>query len=245
MKLGAVTTAYRDEETIRGTLACLAPFVEKHFVLISEHPFNGPDLPPDRTEEICREFPNVEVIRGVWPEHVMRNVGIELCRDFDWMIGFDADEMMTARDLARLKLHLKSTKYDAVGFISKVYWHSPEYRFDPDPDHIKVCVIRVNSPLKYVEKQCVNGPFEILNYRQFPFITHHHLSWSAPKDILRKVIHYNHATEFNGRSWHKNFYENWKPGEPVFQPFGTKWEAVLDPLPDELKKLLEVPCVQG
>lgn len=245
MKLGAVTMAYRDQETIRGTLACLAPFVERHFVFINDKPFNGEYEPPDKTEEICAEFPNVEVIKGNWEEHTLRNLGIMLCATAgcDWMIGFDADEMMTAEDIIRLRVHLQKTRYDAVGFISKVYWRTPDYRFEPDPDHVKVCVVRTNSRVRYTEKQCVNSPYETLNYRDCA-ITHHHLSWCAPKDIYRKVTHYNHADEIDGKIWYNNFYADWKPGEPVYQPFGTKWEAVLDPLPDELKKHLEVSNVQ-
>lgn len=240
MKLGGVTMAFRDEGTIRGTLACLAPHVERHFVLLQDKPFYGECPPPDKTEAICAEFPNVEVIKGNWPEHVLRNIGIELCKQAgcDWMIGFDADEMMTGEDIEKLKLHLAQTKYDAVGFISKVYWHSPQYRFEPDPDHCKVCVTRIGSRAKYVDMQCVNVPYECLNYRESPHITHHHLSYAAPKDILAKVIHYNHANQVSGKEWYEKYFKNWRPGDDVYQPFMTKWKAVFDPLPEELVKCL-------
>lgn len=238
MKLGAVTMAYRDAGTIRGTLACLNPWVEKHIVFINDKPYNGEYEPPDDTEKICNEFDKVEVIKGNWPEHTLRNIGIDLCKDCDWMIGFDADEMMTAEDIEKLKLHLSQTSYNAVGFISKVYWRTTDYRFDPDPDHVKVCVTRPSSGIRYWDMQCVNGPYESLNYREEPFITHHHLSYCDPKDIYRKVIHYNHAKEVNGAQWYEKYYKNWKPGEPVYQPFMTKWEAVYDPLPEELLNLL-------
>lgn len=245
MKLGAVTMAHRDEGTIRGTLACLAPHVEKHIVLLQDKPYYGEYQPPDKTEEICREFPNVEIVKGNWQEHVLRNIGIELCSDCDWMIGFDADEMMTGADIEKLKVFLAKTPFDAVGFISKVYWHSPQYRFEPDPDHVKVCVTRIGSPAKYVDMQCVNVPYDVINYRSALGITHHHLSYAAPKDILAKVIHFNHANQMNGKDWYEKHFKNWKPGMPVYQPFGTKWEAVLDPLPDELLAYLGGNNVQG
>ena len=239
MKLGAVTMAYRDQETIRGTLACLAPFVDKHFVFINDKPYNGEYEVPDNTEAICNEFDGVEIIKGNWEEHVLRNIGQRLCNDSgcDWTIGFDADEMMTSEDILKLKNYLSNTKKDAVGFISKVYWRTPDYRFNPDPDHVKVCVTR-GTPDKYYEKQCVNVPYDILDYKKEPFITHHHLSWCEPKDILRKVTHYNHANEINGLEWYEKYYKNWKEGEPVYQPFGTKWEGVYDPIPKELKDYL-------
>lgn len=230
--------AYRDAETIRGTLACLAPAVDKHIVFINDKPYNGEYEPPDDTEKICSEFPNVEVIKGNWEEHQLRNIGIDLCSDCDWMIGFDADEMMTLRDLARLKVYLKDCDEDAVGFISKVYWHDLDHVFFPDPDHVKVCVIRPSGKVRYIEKQCVDGTYRTIDYKFFPYITHHHLSWCAPKDILRKVTHYNHADEFDGNEWYESHFRIWTPGKPVYQPFGTKWEAKYDPLPEELRRLL-------
>lgn len=239
MKLGAVTMAFRDEATIRGTLACLNPFVDKHIVMLNERPYFGNSQPPDNTESICREFDKVDVIKGNWEEHILRNIGINLCSDCDWMIGFDADEMITQEDMYRLIGYLETVKLDAVGFISKVYWNTTDYIFYPDPDHVKVCIVRPNSSIRYYEKQCINGPFETLDYHKAPFITHHHLSYCAPKDILNKVLNYAHANEFDGLSWWNKRYKHWEFGQPVVQPFGTIWEAKHDPLPEELKKLLE------
>ena len=238
MKLGAVTMAYRDQETIRGTLACLSPHAEKHIVFINDKPYNGKYEPPDNTEAICREFPNVEIVKGNWEEHTLRNIGIDICSDCDWMIGFDADEMMTYSDVDKLKEYLTKTDKNLVGFISKVYWRTPDYVFVPDPDHVKVCVVRTKTSAHYIHKQCVNDTYDILDYKEAPYITHHHLSWCEPKDILRKVLHYNHADEFDGQKWYEHRYASWKLGEPVYQPFGTKWDARVDPLPEELRRLL-------
>lgn len=238
MKLAAVTMAYRDQETIKGTIACLAPFVEKHFVFINERPYYGQLEPPDKTEEICASFNHVEIIKGNWEEHILRNIGITLCKDFDWMIGFDADEMISAPDMGNLIDYLSKTKAAAVGFISKVYWKTIDYKFSPDPDHVKVCIIRPSGMVRYYEKQCVNGQYEVIDYKVEPFITHHHLSYCEPKNILRKVTTYAHANEFDGLSWWNKHYNSWEPGKPVVQPFGTVWEAVKDPLPESLRKLL-------
>lgn len=238
MRIGAVTMAYRDQETIRGTLACLHPFVERHIVMVNDKPYNGAIEPMDDTIRIVKEFPNAEAIVGSWPEHVLRNIGHNvLLDDMDWVIGFDADEMMTQEDFGKLFKFLETCKEDAVGFISKVYWRTTDYKFSPDPDHVKVCITRPNR-VKYIDKQCVNSPYAVLDYHKEPFITHHHLSYCAPKNILRKVLTYNHANEFDGQKWYDKYYKDWNFGEEVVQPFGTKWEAVLDPLPEELRRLL-------
>lgn len=238
MRIGAVTMAYRDAETIRGTLACLSPFVEKHIVMVNQKPYNGQEEPMDDTLNICSEFKKVEIIQGNWEEHMLRNIAHNvILDDMDWVLGFDADEMMSAADLEKLFKFLETTDKNAVGFISKVYWRTTDYRFEPDPDHVKVCVTRPGK-VKYTTKQCVDSPYAVLNYREEPFITHHHLSYCEPKNILRKVLTYNHADEFNGQEWYDKHYKDWKFGEPVVQPFGTKWEAVKEPLPEELRRLL-------
>jgi hypothetical protein len=238
MRIAAVTMAYRDEKTIKGTLSCLSSFVDKHIVMINERPYFGENEPGDRTEDICREFNNVDIIKGFWEEHTLRNIGIRLCSDCDWVIGFDADEMMTKEDMGKLIDYLSKCEKDAVGFISKVYWRTTDYKFNPDPDHVKVCIIRPSSSVRYYDRQCVNGSFETIDYRKEPYITHHHLSWCEPKNILRKVLHCNHANEYNGQEWYDKYFKNWKEGDPVYQPYMTKWEAVKDPLPEELKSLL-------
>lgn len=237
MKIGAVTMAHRDEGTIRGTIACLAPFVDRHIVFINDNPYYGEYEEPDKTEEICKEF-NVDIVKGNWEEHVLRNLGIKLCEDCDWMIGFDADEMMTAEDIEKLKIHLDQTEFNAVGVRSKVYWSTPDYILNPDPEHIKVCIVRPNSGVKYVDMQCVNSNYEALYYQEKPYITHHHLSFAWPKDILGKVKHYNHAKEIDGEKWYRDHFEKWKFGQKAMQPFGTLWDVKLDPLPDELRRYL-------
>lgn len=238
MRIGAVTTSYRDEETIRGTLACLNPFVDKHIVFIQDKPFYGERIEPDKTEDICNEFDKVEVLKGFHEEHQLRNLGMDILSDCDWVIGFDADEMMTKDSLEKLIKHLETTKANAVGFVCKVYWKNTDYIFSPDPEHIKVCVTRSNAGVRYTDKQVINSSCNVIDYKEKPYITHHHLSYCAPKNIYRKVMHYNHANEFNGQEWYDKHYKNWKPGEPVYQPFGTKWEAKFSPLPEELRKLL-------
>jgi hypothetical protein len=235
MKIGAVTMAFRDEATIRGTLACLNPHVDKHIVLVNEHPYFGDNPPQDRTIDICNEFDKVEVVVGQWAEHDLRNLGNKLCKDCDWVLGFDADEMITAEDMEKLKIVMSKVNKPAIGFRSKVYWGTTDYILHPDPDHIKVCVTRPD--VRYWEKQCVSVPYEILE-RDEHYITHHHLSWCKPKDILQKVCNYAHANEFDGKKWYAEYFENWKFGDKAVQPFGSTWDVKYDPLPEELKCLL-------
>jgi hypothetical protein len=121
-----------------------------------------------------------------------------------------------------------------VAIVSKVYWKSTKYRFEPYPDHHKIIATRPN--VKFHEKACISVPYDIIPQG---YITHHHLSYAEPKDILTKVCTYSHSNEFDGKKWYEEHFKGWQEGQPVYQPFGTKWEAVVDPLPEELELLLK------
>lgn len=236
MKVYAVTTAYNEESIIRGTLRCLKPFVDKHIVLLSERPYYAESGTPDRTEQICGEE-GALVVKGSWSlEHKQRNVGAELCSSCDWILWFDADELMTAESLRSLLKYLETCKKDVVAIISKVYWKTTDYRFEPYPDHHKIIATRPH--VRFYDRACTRSEYELLAKDNSLGIVHHHLSYAEPKNILSKVLTYSHSNEFDGQSWYVENFKDWKPGNPVVQPFGTEWEAVYDPLPEELKCLI-------
>jgi len=232
MKLSAVSMAYNDEAIIKGTLRCLKPFVDKHIVMLSEKPFYGEVKQPDRTEQICNDEGAI-VIKGFWEEHKQRNIGIQLCSDSDWVICFDSDEMMTTSDMTKLIKFLEITKFSAIGIESKVYWKTTDYKLSPNPDH-KI-IIAVRPQVRYWDKRNVDCSYTWIAQSE---IVHHHLSWSAPKDIYQKVTNCNHANEFDGEKWYKEHFTKWKFGEIAVEPFGTRFNAVYDPLPQELKEFL-------
>lgn len=236
MELGAITTAYNEASVIRGTLRCLKPFVKRHIVLLSEKPYFSEGVEPDNTEEICLQE-GVDVVKGLWRlEHDQRNLGAFLLKDCDWILWFDADEMMTEADLEKLVSYLHGCKKDAVAIISKVYWKTTDYRFEPYPTHHKIIATRPH--VRFYDRACTTSEYALLQNDNELGITHHHLSYAEPKDILSKVLYYSHSNEFDGQSWYEEHFKDWKPGDEVVQPFGTKWNAVFDPLPEELKVLL-------
>lgn len=231
MKLGAVTMAYNDEGVIRGTLRCLKPFVSKHIVMLSEKPFYGEPREPDNTEKICKDL-GATVVKGFWEEHTQRNIGNQLCKDCDWVICFDSDEMMTKDDLKRLIEILEETSCDAVAIRSKVYWKTTDYRLEPYPQH--QLIIAMKPSVRCWDMKCVDCNYDLL----VDSITHHHLSWCEPKDIHKKVINCNHANEYDGDKWYWEHFMKWKVGDKAIEPFGTEFNAIYDPLPEELKNLI-------
>lgn len=230
MKFAAVTPSYNDEDVISGTIKCLKPFVDKHIVLISERPYFGESAPPDRTEEICNDL-GAEVIKGYWPlDHHQRNLGIKLCSDVDWIFTFDSDEMMEASEIEKFIKVMEKT--DAKAFVCDpvIYWNTPDYRLVIGSGFQPVIAVRPNVGFAYIRN--IDSPFQVTD------CVMHHLSWSAPKDIYKKVTNYAHATDFDGKKWYRDHYKDWKFGQKAVLSDGLEYDVVYNPLPDELRKHL-------
>ncbi len=61
----------------------------------------------------------------------------------------------------------------------------------------------------------------------------HHVSWSSPKDVYKKVTCYAHAIDFNGKEWYEKNYVNWKFGEEAILP-DREYDVIKQVLPGEL-----------
>lgn len=226
LRLAANTLAYNDEGIIAGTLRCLAPYVERHIVLISEEPYFGEPSPPDNTEAIANAL-GAQVVKGTWPlDHHQRNVGVQLCQDVDWIITFDSDEMMTRDELDAFIKFLGETPMPAVAVKPEVYWKTTDFRLRPKPDYTPILAVRPEVAFTYIRN--INSPYALWEGDM------HHVSWCAPKDIYKKVIHYAHATDFNGHSWYHEKYVPWKEGETAKLPTG-EFTVIKKPLPEELQ----------
>ena len=230
MKLGAVTLAYNDEGTIAGTIKCLAPFVDKHIVLISEKPYFGEESPPDKTEEICEDL-GCEIVKGNWKlDHEQRTLGNKLCSDCDWIFTFDSDEMMEARQIERLIRFTEKCPVPAIGVTPEIYWHDIDHVLTPRPEYQPIVMMKPYVKVVYIRN--IDSPYV------HSTVDMHHLSWAAPKDIYKKVINYAHATDFDGDAWYKEHYANWHDGmETATLPTGS-YGVAKSPLPKELRDYL-------
>jgi len=230
MRIGAVTPCFNDEATISGTIKCLAPFVDRHVVLISEKPYYGEDEEPDRSEEICNNL-GVDVVKGVWElDNYQRNLGISMCRDMDWVLTLDSDEMFTSDEMDKFLGFLSETKVRAVAVRPIVYWKDTDHILEPRPEFTPI--VAVNPMVKFMHIRNVDHGGAIWIGGDM-----HHLSWCAPKDIYKKVIHYAHAPDFCGETWYVKHYEPWVEGDLAVLP-DRMYKVVKQPLPDELKQLL-------
>ncbi len=230
MKFGAVTLAYNDEGTIAGTIKCLEPFVDKHVVLISEKPYFGEQSPPDRTEEICDDL-GCEIVKGNWHlDHDQRTLGNQLCSDCDWVFTFDSDEMMEARQIERLIRFTEKCPVPAIGVTPEIYWHDIDHVLSPKPEYQPIIMMKPSVKVVYIRN--IDSPYV------HSTVDMHHLSWAAPKDIYKKVTNYAHATDFDGKKWYKENYENWTPDMKTANLPTGSFEVKESPLPKELRDYL-------
>lgn len=230
MRIGGVTLAYQDEGTISGTIKCLAPFVDKHIVLISEKPYFGKAAEPDRTEEICLDL-GCEVIKGTWAlDHMQRTLGNQMCSDCDWVFTFDSDEMMEAVQIERLIRFTEKCPVPAIGVTPEIYWHDIDHVLTPRPEYEPIIMMKPYVKfwkIRNIDSHYVKSTVDM-----------HHLSWAYPKDIYKKVTNYAHATDFDGDSWYHNHYAGWTPEDKVaVLPTGS-YGVEYKPLPQELRNYL-------
>lgn len=232
MRIGSVTLAYNDETTIGGTLKCLKPFVERQIVMLSQKPYFGKGTEPDRTEEICEDL-GAEVVKGEWTlDHDQRTLGNKLLSDMDWVLTFDSDEMMTAKDLQKLLVFLSKTEYPVVLVNPEIYWRTPDYRLRPNPTYCPP--IAMKPKVRFPHIRCVDSPCFLWVGGEM-----HHLSWCEPKDIYKKITTYAHAPEHDWMKWYNDVYLKWKEGDPVNFPYGERHNVYYNPLPKELRGYLE------
>jgi glycosyltransferase involved in cell wall biosynthesis len=231
VRFDAVTLAYNDEGTIAGTIKCLKPFVDRHVVLISETPYFGKPEPPDGTEEICLDL-GCEVIKGHWAlDNFQRNLGNQMCKDSDWVFTFDSDEMMEARQIERLIRFSEKCPAPAIGVTPEVYWYDIDHVLRPKPEYQPMIMMRPSVRFSYIRN--ITSPFVISS------VDMHHLSWCSPKDIYKKVMHYAHATDFDGDAWYRANYISWDTTSKIAKlPTGI-FGVDCKPLPDELRGHLE------
>jgi hypothetical protein len=234
MKIASITLAYNDEALIRPIIKCMRPFVDRHIVILATEPFNGTVVPPDRTEEICNEE-GVDVIKGFWStEEAHRHVGLQACKDCDWVLIQESDEYYTQADLVKLIKFLETTDAVAVGHRCKAYWKNMDYRLDPYPEFEPIIAIR--PTVRFIEKRCIDAPYISTSFKTHGFEMHH-LCWAEPHDMLKKVTSYCHANEFDGIGWYEKHFKNWKPGDKAVTGHGEIWDAVYDPMPEELRRM--------
>lgn len=211
MKLVCVTPAYNEDSLIGACIKCFAPYVEKHIVLVSQKPYFGETDKMDKTADIARDL-GAEVILGTWSmDHLQRNTAIQNISGCDWVITVDADMYIEKKDMERFIKKLENEKNDAVKVNHYPYWKDWEHVIE---DTFKP-VFAVRPQVRFVH--IGNVSCETSFYED---IYLHHLSWSFPKDVRKKVRSYSHAPQISS-DWYDNEYVKWEESDTANLPDRT------------------------
>lgn len=244
MKLAIMTLCYNEEETLGAVLRNWSNVLCHQLVLHSEKPWHGEELPPDRSEEICREYGR-EFIRLPWTsETEQRNWGLAYLYKYDYVLIVDADELYTGEDKNKILDMLgKSNEehYDNLDCYRaqrvKTYFKSPDYVLDPPDTHKPVIAINPKRRL-FAEHRVPSTDYQI------PIdVTMHHLSYLRSDGRmyhkLRQFEHHDIVKKF----WYENIWKKFVPGSAMpaggLRAYGAEYSnAIRDPMPQALRDLL-------
>lgn len=110
LNLTTIILTYNEELHIRRCLENVCPFSKKVYVIDSPS--------TDRTAEICREFPNVEVVAHQYPGNQADqfNWALDNCEiDTEWVLRIDADEYLLPELVQELYAKLPSLPHEVTG----------------------------------------------------------------------------------------------------------------------------------
>ena len=236
MKVGVITNAFREEDMIVG---CIEQFKRSehlwhHQVLVSKKPWNGNYKPDDTSAVAVKLGASVEV--GIWESaQEQLNHGLELFRDYDWVIICDADERYTQGGLDDLWHVLKNV---LPGFPRalrtnnwSVYWKTPEWEIIPKQTDYPLIAIRPSERFGHIRSY--DGPQIYCDVHMY------HLSYVRTNaEMLKKVQTFDASTEFNTMFWYENVWmtNSKKDLHPVHpsQFAGVEY----NPVPEELWDLI-------
>lgn len=240
MRVGVLTNAFCERDMIVG---CIKQFQDNSFpwhhqVLVSKKPWHG-EWEADDTHVIATNL-GADVIVGNWQNASEQlNYGLEIFRDFDWVVICDADERYTSEDLDRLWLHLEAFRREThVRAIRtdnwSVYWKTPYWEIFPKQTDYPLIVIRPSEQFGNIRSY--EGPTLYVHD-----VHMYHLSYVRDdNEMQKKVESFDASTEFDPIHWYQSVWLDWNPTRGNLHPVHPEQFAYVDykPVPAELKQYI-------
>lgn len=234
MRLASVAVAYQEERFTPKYIQAMQDRVDEVLFLVSTKPWNGQRNGEDKTGNIARSL-GATVYEYDWPtEEDQRNAGQEILCDYDWIIVLDPDEFIDNDNWVRLYNYLEELPDDIEAVIVEgqyTYWKDG-WIADPPKDYQQLIAVRPS--VRFVDKRVVGSPYVVAP------VWLHHFSWArTDEEVLRKITHYAHATDFNIKDWYENVWLKWRPGMTDVHPVTpeTLHQLIMAELPPEIEKL--------
>jgi len=256
MRIAVCSVAMNESEYIGVCIDNWKDLVEKHLVLVSLKPWNGPRLGDDGTFGIAKRH-GAEVIAGEWKsEAEQRSWGLARLYDYDYVLQVDPDELYTKQDQISIINRLNQNNGIDVGFDPSrkiagfrcpkmiTYWKTSDYILDPADNHKPVIAVDPKQLYCHEHRQFkyMSHEDDYLSYAPIvEGITCHHMSWAKPDDKVKaKIEAYSHA-EWINNNWFYDVWMKWQPGSDMLcRPYGEeKSRSLLSPAPSEIVQLIE------
>jgi glycosyltransferase involved in cell wall biosynthesis len=226
MKVATYTQCYRSEETIKDCLNSFKGLVDQQLVLISERPWRGEALPLDKTKKVA-EKEGAEVIVGNWSEETpQRNLGLQILKDYDWIINIDSDERYD-KDSAKkiIKFAKTNPPLSAYGITTmKTYWKTKEYVIDPPEGGGRLVLMKPSITI--ITTLCIKEKWGFLPKD----IVMHHYSYVRSDEEMKTKMEYTATQEPIVEGWYDNVWLKWTPKMENLHPVN----------PETFKKAIKV-----
>lgn len=230
--------AYNEDWIIESCLKQFKDLIFDVVVLLSEKPWNGKNIKPDKTEEILKKN-KVKYFKHHWlSEAEQRNFILERT-DADLVITIDADEFMTQEDWhivgEALSRHPHTNLFAPKEI--KEYWKNLDSRIVPSRIHLPIIALNPRCYRFFSNREVLPD-----NSRTILPVTLYHLSYVRPVEkIAEKHKTFSHANVFNDE-WIE-YFKNWKQGDKIQIPTYQEAERVeYDPCPKEIKQYVKSIC---
>lgn len=199
-KVAVLTNAFQEETLIKNCVKQFKPFDLFHLVLCPNTSWNG-GLKNDRTAIMASTYGANLVVEGDWKTEAQQfNYGLNLLRDYEWIIICDADERYLPRDLGHIIEMLDVCVGDVLKSNMKVYWKTKDYEITPEQTDFPTIAVRNN--INFLQARATNG----LN-TSWTMYHMYHLSYvRSDEEMLKKITTFTHADEFDFLSWYNNIW---------------------------------------
>lgn len=208
-----ITIAYREKDFIRGALENRVSY-DENVVMVSEKPFFGEAREDDGTVDIAEEM-GATVVTGIWTQDdPMVNCGMELLKDYDWVVFLAPDEFLTQEDHQKLKDFVESDgrhKAYAVQTMN-TYFKAHNQRVEPREPYKPIIVLSGDNRLRDIRS--VNTSFGFLPED----ITLHHFSYFRTDEKMKEKLEcFCHAPQIL-EGWYERVWMGWNPQMRDFHP---------------------------
>ncbi len=234
-KIAILTVAFRERNFIQACIKQFAGFELRHLIVCSNTPWHG-HHDRDDTYNIARKSGADAVLYNFSSDAQQRNYGLRYLQSegYDWALIVDADEFYTQENINKL-LNSLSDRHNVVRAPNmSVYWKTPEYLINPDPQP-DLPIVAIKTDQKFSWSRLSDANLGGLTDAHF-----HHLSYVRSNYDMRVKMDISEHTNEVVPNWYNDVWMTWTPEKINLHPVVPHQFASTSykPVPNEIRSLL-------